>query len=168
MRRHVNLRKASQQDREILCDIQVSAIRELGKSYYSESELDAWSSGLCPERHAKWIAERHVIVAELESEVVGFGSLDRATGEICAIYVRPAHARHGIGTNLLDGLVSEARRLGFGEVRCESSLSAVSFYENAGFQSGRVRKHRFRDGREIDCIPMRRALEGVRDRGAPS
>jgi len=37
----VTIRKATHQDREALCEIHVSSIRELDKSHYSEAEVDA-------------------------------------------------------------------------------------------------------------------------------
>jgi len=164
----VTIRKATQEDREVLCQIQISAIRELGKSYYSQADLEAWTSGLTPERQGKDIAERFVIVAEAESEILGFGALDTDRGRVRAVYVRPAHARKGIGSAILRALISEAKRLGLGQLHCHASLNAREFYERRGFKPGEVCKHRFRDGREIDCISMTMTLnkEGAGPRDA--
>jgi len=41
----IKIRKATQQDRDALCQIHVSAIRGLGTSHYSAAEIDAWSRG---------------------------------------------------------------------------------------------------------------------------
>jgi len=155
----VTIRKATQQDRESLCEIQVSAIRELGKSHYGEADLEAWSSGLSPERHGKYIADRFVIVAEAESEILGFGALDPDTGRVCAVYVRPDHAGKGIGSTILVTLISEAKRLGLRQLHCHASLNAREFYQRRGFKPGQVSKHRFGDGREIDCISMTLTLK---------
>ena len=57
----ITIRRATRQDREVLCEIHVSAIRELGKSHYSEAEVDAWSRERTPERYEEHIVERHVI-----------------------------------------------------------------------------------------------------------
>ena len=154
----LTIRKATQKDRESLCEIQISAIRELGNSHYSEADLEAWTSGLSPERQGKYITERYVIVAEAGSEILGFGALDPDTGKVCAVYVRPDHAGGGIGFTILVSLISEAKRLGLQQLHCHASLNAREFYEHAGFQPGQLCKHRFRDGREIDCISMTMAL----------
>jgi len=154
----VTIRKAAQKDRESLCQIQVSAIRELGKSHYGEADLEAWTSGLSPHRHGKYIADRFVIVAEAESEILGFGDLDPDTGRVCAVYVRPDHAGKGIGSAILAALISEAKRLGLRQLHCHASLNAREFYQHRGFKPGEVSKHRFRDGREIDCISMTMTL----------
>lgn len=154
----IRIRRATQHDREALCEIQVSAIRQLGRTCYSEDELEAWSHGLTPQRYEKPISEHHVIVAESRSTVVAFGTLDCTTGKVIAVYVRPCCARQGIGARALTELLREARKRGLQEVHCESSLCAAAFYQNAGFESGDKRKHRFRDGTEIDCIPMTKPL----------
>lgn len=92
----IKIRKATQQDRDALCQIHVSAIRGLGTKHYSETEVDAWSRGRTPERYEKHIAERYVIVAQHGSKPVGFGTLDYTTGEIRQVYVRPEYARKRI------------------------------------------------------------------------
>ena len=155
----VTIRKATHQDRETLCEIHASSIRELGKSHYSEAEVDAWSTGRTPARYAGHISERHVIVAQNRSVPVGFGTLDLTTGEINQLYVRPEYARKRIGTLILDELLSVARAAGLHEVHCTSSLNARDFYVAAGFLPGQKRKHRFRNGGEVDCVHMKKLLE---------
>ena len=154
----VKIRKATHQDCEALCEIHVSAIRELGKSHYSEAEVDAWSRGRTPERYEKHVRERHVVVAQHRSMPVGFGTLDLTTGEVLQLYVRPEYARKRIGTQILKELLGMARAAGLREVHCISSLNAQAFYAHAGFQSGQKCTHRFRDGGEVDCIPMKKLL----------
>jgi putative acetyltransferase len=154
----ITIRMATQQDREALCNIQRSAILTLGRSHYSEAELEAWSSGLTPERYEKMIADHHVVIAERGSQVVAFGRLE-SSGEVGAVYVRPGCERQGIGNAVLAELLSEARQSGLRAVYCKSSLCAEAFYSHAGFQSAEKCKHQFRDGREIECVPMTMTLD---------
>ena len=155
----ITIRKATHQDREALCEIHVSSIRELGKSHYSEAEVAAWLKGRIPARYEGHISERHVIVAHNRSMPVGFGTLDLTTGEINQLYVRPEYARKRIGTLILDELLCVARAAGLHEVHCISSLNARDFYVAAGFRPGQKCKHRFKNGGEVDCIPMKKLLE---------
>ena len=155
----ITIRKATHQDREALCEIHVSSIRELGKSHYSEAEVNTWSTGRTTARYEEHITERHVIVAQNRSKPVGFGTLDITTGEILQLYVRPEYARKRIGTLILDELLRVARAAGLHEVHCISSLNAREFYVAAGFQPGQKCKHRFRNGGEVDCVPMKKLLE---------
>jgi N-acetylglutamate synthase-like GNAT family acetyltransferase len=131
----------------------------LGKSHYSEDEVDAWSKGRTPARYEGHISERHIIVAQNKSMPVGFGTLDLTTGEILQLYVRPEYASKRIGTLILDELLFVAREAGLREVHCISSLNGRDFYVDAGFQPGKKCKHRFRDEGEVDCVPMEKLLE---------
>lgn len=156
--RQVALRRAEPRDAEVLCHIQRSAIFELGRLVYTEDEVRAWGDGLSPELYMDLGTRRYALVAELEACTVGFGALDCSSGEISAMYVLPKLARIGIGTILLDELLVEAARRGLSHVYCKASLFAQPFYEKAGFEAGPKQKHRFRDGREIDHVPMIKSL----------
>ncbi len=155
----VRIRRATAADCHSLCKIQVSAIRELGRSHYSDTEIDAWSRGIGPEHYEKPIAECCVVVAERDSQAVGFGILNTATGSIAALYVVPEFARQGIGTAILEELIREARRCGLPRIHCESSLCAEDFYISAGFEAGPRHVHRFRSGEEIGCVPVAKKLD---------
>lgn len=157
MNNDIKLRRATQQDREALCETERTAILTLGRSHYTEAEVDAWASGLSPERYEAAIADDYVVVAERDARVIGFGQLE-LDGEVAALYVRPELAWHGVGLALLEALQAEARRARLPMVYCKASLCAEAFYRRAGFFSGQRCKHRFRDGREIDCIPMTKVL----------
>lgn len=150
----IKIRKATKQDRETLCNIDVLAIRELGKIHYSEIELNTWLKNLSPARYQHSIANLHTIVAELDSKIIGFAVLNQITGKITAIYVEPQYARQGVGTKILKALISESRKLGLNSLHCDASLSAAEFYKSIGFQAGEKCKHKFSNGIEIDCIPM--------------
>ena len=157
----ITIRKATHQDREALREIHISSIRELGKSHYSEAEVDAWSGGRTQARYEGHISERHVIVAQNRSMPVVFGTLDITTGEILQLYVRPEYARKRIGTLILDEMLRVARAAGLHEVHCISSLNARDFYIDAGFQPGQKCKHRFRNGGEVECVSMKVLLERI-------
>ena len=156
----IKIRKATYQDCEALCEIHVSAIRELGRTHYSEEEIDVWSRGRTPGRYEKHISERDVIIAENKSIPMGFGTLDLATGELVQLYVHPKYARKGIGTLILEELMNMARKAGLGEMHCFSSLNAEAFYISAGFQAGHKCKRQLNGG-EIECVPMRKSLQAI-------
>ena len=158
MNEDITLRTATQQDRHALCEIQRSAIITLGRSHYSEAEVEAWSSGLTPERYEKMIADDLVVVVDRGSQQIALGRLE-SNGEVGAVYVRPGFERQGIGTAVLAELLSEAKRSGLQAVHCKSSLCAEAFYAHAGFQPGERCKHLFRTGREIECVPMTKTLD---------
>ncbi|MDO5139983.1 MAG: ribosomal protein S18-alanine N-acetyltransferase [Eubacteriales bacterium] len=90
--------------------------------------------------------------------VAGFGLLrcfDDA--EVVRIAVRGEYRREGIGSRLLEGLISEAKRRRvsgiFLEVR-SSNLAAVSMYRRAGFTEEGIRKNYYSSPAE-DALIMR-------------
>jgi hypothetical protein len=56
-------------------------------------------------------------------------------------------------------LVKVVRAAGGRVIHCIASLNARPFYVSTGFEPGPARKHRFRSGVEVDCVPMKRNLE---------
>jgi len=67
----------------------------------------------------------------------GYGFLDERTPEL-SIAVVPSRRRHGVGQELLDALVDQARSAGHEQVSLsvEKDSPAVSFYERNGFTGG--------------------------------
>jgi ribosomal protein S18 acetylase RimI-like enzyme len=64
----------------------------------------------------------------------GYGFVDEQTPEL-TISVVPSRRRHGLGQELLDGLLERAREAGFAAVSLsvEAESPAVAFYERNGF-----------------------------------
>lgn len=156
------LRLSRPGDGAAMSEIQVTAIRELGLTHYSQAEVDAWSGRedgrLSPERMEQRLAECFGVVAEVGGAPVAFGLLADG-GEVGALYVRPAYARQGIGSAVLGELQSEARRQGLRQVWTTAALCAEDFYASAGFTAQERCRHRFRGGTEIECVRMIRTLD---------
>lgn len=71
-----------------------------------------------------------VIVAESGGEIVGFAALEG--GELDGLFVEPARWREGIGRQLVEAAVQEARRRGLA-VMVSANPGARRFYEKCGF-----------------------------------
>lgn len=80
--------------------------------------------------HLRGIGAGATIVAELASNVVGFG--EGVPGEVVAVFVGPDFACRGIGSALLKHTLRLAHEHR-GPVRLESTLNAVGFYERFRF-----------------------------------
>ena len=65
----------------------------------------------------------------------GYAFVDERTPEL-SIAVVPSRRRHGVGQELLDGLLEKARAEGYSEVSLsvEKGSAAVAFYERNGFE----------------------------------
>ena len=137
-------------------DIPVLALLEL--ELFAE---DAWSE-------QTWWAElagrprRSYVVGEQGGAVVGYAGVDRGgeVADVMTIAVAAAAQTRGLGTVLMDWLVSEARRGGAKhlmlEVR-EDNVAAQRLYSKAGFVMTTVRR-RYYQPANVDAQIMRLAL----------
>jgi ribosomal protein S18 acetylase RimI-like enzyme len=104
--------------------------------------------------------ESRTLVAEVDSSVAGFATFLRssrdddagpAMGEIAALYVDPAHWRHGIGAALLRQALSDLSYDGAEQVSVyvlEGNAPAIAFYERAGFEADGARAPHEPSGRD--------------------
>ncbi len=121
----------------------------------------------------EWLAARSgafaAIVAEVDGEVVGFGSLspykDRAAYRPTvedSVYVHRDRARQGIGRALLDHIVDVARQNGFHSVMARieaTTLPSIKLHEACGFEIvGTERQVGRKFGRWLDVVSMQRML----------
>ena len=126
------------------------------------------------EERAQWLeshSERHpVLVAVVDGEVVGWASLtqwsDRraydATAET-SFYVHSSHRGRGIGRQLKDAIITEARRLRYHTLIAriaEGSRESIHLNEQAGFvHVGTLKEVGRKFGRLLDVHIMQKILE---------
>jgi phosphinothricin acetyltransferase len=121
------------------------------------------------ERRREWF-ERHgvnhpVIVAEAAGQVVGWGSLSafharsayRQTVEN-SVYVHHEHHRQGVGSLLLENLISRARNLGHHAIIAGidgEQTGSMALHGKFGFDTvGRFKEVGFKYGRWLDVVYM--------------
>jgi N-acetylglutamate synthase-like GNAT family acetyltransferase len=131
----LNIRRATQEDREAVWRVHGGAIRETCASHYSPEVIEIWAGRLRPEKYAEAIDRYEFFVAEEDGVVVGFGELGQEAGAIQGLYVSPSVKGRGVGRELLRTLEERARAYGLKSLRLTSSLNAVAFYERAGFRA---------------------------------
>lgn len=129
------VRPATREDRAALPALHTAAVRAFGPDGYAADEVQAWAKAndRSPDDYGVDAAE-HFTVAVREDEVAGFGHVVLDAGEVHAVYVHPDHAAHGVGSALLAELEGYARGQGISELTLQSSLNAVGFYKQAGYE----------------------------------
>jgi phosphinothricin acetyltransferase len=111
------------------------------------------------------------LVAELDGQVAGYAYASQfrdrpAYATTCedSIYVAPQHIGHGIGTALLDALVSAAKSAGFEQMIAViggAEPASVALHAKAGFvEAGRMRRVGRKFGMVLDTLYMQRDLTG--------
>jgi putative acetyltransferase len=97
-----------------------------------------------------------VLIATIGKARAGFAELSGSY--LRAVYVRARFAGRGVGSALLAALEEEAQRRGIAALSLESSMNALSFYENRGYVCVEHGTHQFRNGTTIPCAIMRKRL----------
>ena len=126
-----------------------------------------------PDERAAWFAahgpDHPVTVAEVEGEVLGWGSLSkfhprsayRRTVEN-SVYVRHDLHRRGLGRALLDDLIERGKAAGHHTIMAlidASQSGSVALHRACGFEpAGRLREVGFKFGRWGDVLYMQRML----------
>src|SRR5688572_14039638 len=95
------IRKAKQEDKELIWRVHIKAIQGTCSSHYSQEVIRIWAGRLQPEKYEDAIRSNEFFVAEENGAVVGFGELNQTDGEIQGLYVSPDVARRGVGQKLL-------------------------------------------------------------------
>lgn len=161
------IRRAKNDDKEILWNIQTRAIRCLGVTHYNSEQVKAWAGDITPEdsynksmeRFDQSIEHNIVIVAEeINEKVVGFIILELQTGEVSSVYVDPDFARQGIGRQLIETLEEEALHLNITKLHIRAALNAVPFYKRMKYTAEEEIIHQFRSGIEMPCVIMTKDL----------
>jgi len=105
---------------------------------------------------------RYYLVAEQDGELVGSGGLMTIgeTAQILTVGVLPPVRRRGIGEQLVQALMAEARRRSASEVLLEVRMDndgARKLYEKLGFAVIGTRRGYYDQGR-VDALVMRHGL----------
>ena len=155
------IRPAAEPDLVAINDIYNHYVRHSTCTYQEEPEpLDG---------RREWFShhgDKHpVIVAEVDGQVVGWGSLSayhprsayRRTVEN-SVYVHHQHHRRGIGSLLLQELIARARRLGHHAIIAgidAEQASSVALHTRFHFEKvGHFRQIGFKFGRWLDVVYM--------------
>ena len=100
-------------------------------------------------------ALRGIVVGVLEDDQPGVAHL-------YAMWVDPSARRSGIGTRLIDGVISWARARGASSLRlgvAANNDTAVAMYRSRGFRPVADSGYALRDGSPVSCVTMERSIE---------
>lgn len=117
----------------------------LGEDEFVETFV-AWAADRS-DTHRCFVAERDGVVLgmawlALTARVPSPRAPHRLSGDLQCVYVVPDARDQGLGTRLVEAVVTEADRLGVERVVVHSSQRAVPAYDRAGFASDERLRHR--------------------------
>lgn len=165
----VEVRAATADDAAPIRDVHLASIEGMGGEEYDDEQVAAWAHDRDPGEYPIDAPDAHLVVAERDDRVVGFGWLKpdagdyleaAVEGEVTAIYVHPSVARQGVGTAIYDELEARARQQGVGSLGLWASHNAVAFYESCGYSPVTEHTVEFSDGVEGFVVEMRKEIHG--------
>jgi putative acetyltransferase len=125
-------RLASPKDAPRLFDLRRRSISALAPKGMTIPEAESWASNLALSGMERKIQEMEIWVAELNSEIAGWGAI--RVDQLEGLYIDPAFAGRGIGTGLLLMLEDLMRSRGILEIRTAASSNAEGFYLRHGYE----------------------------------
>lgn len=135
----VTIRAYAQADLEALRTIYMAAIRELGGEHYSAEQIQAWA-GFANDRagFSSWLDDSRILVAVGNHDTpVGFGGL-QPPSRISSLFVAPGVARSGVGSRLLEHLLSLDLSAASTRYTTEASELSKPLFEKFGFRVTKI------------------------------
>ena len=162
----ISIRQAIRDEWPDVLKIHRRAIHEIAAADYPIEVLSAWGSPIkdadLPRMRAEFDAKLEhgqiVIVAEVNDCLAGFGEVVPERNELLALYVNPDFGRQGVGSAILCELERLAREKKLPYLQMDASLTAAPFYEVHGFRSLGRGVHILRNGKQMDCVKMRKDM----------
>ena len=135
----VSLRLATVDDVESLFEIRTS----VAQNHLSREQMD--ELGITPQVLRSAINEGPCIwLAEVDRQPVAFSMIDRAEGEVFAMFVRPEHEKCGLGRLLMDAAEAHAAREWNVPVMQMTVIDVrdelIAFYERRGYRRTGIKK----------------------------
>lgn len=154
-----SIRTAEAADLRSLAKIYRDAVDHLGSEHYSPEQVAAWSSFAdSTEEFRDWILGATTFIVENpDGDRLGFGGL-QSRGRIASLYVAPEAMRSGVGSQLLERLLEEARSKEMRSVTTEASAFSRPLFQKYGFRMVRVEQTLFK-GVEFTRYLMRARIQ---------
>lgn len=154
----IELKPGSVSDIPNLWSLRTRAVRQLCAGHYSPEQIEAWSESPPPQSYLRLLATHCALIAEEDGQRLGYGILDRQTGEVIALFVEPVQAGKGIGRRLMEGLEGIAAEEHFTRLHLYASLNAADFYRAMGFVAIRDEHYEHPSGIFLRSLYMEREL----------
>ncbi len=155
------IRRATSADAKGIHDAHMKSIREVFSKDYSPALVDAWGDRpFQEEERLAVINEQLVWVIDNSGEIEGFvqlgisGKGEMRDAHIYGLYLTPDALNQGLGRNLVEMAIMEAKTQLAKKVTLDAGVSTRPFYEKLGFKASGPEITLQIAGTEAACIPM--------------
>lgn len=109
-------------------------IKKVSIQHYTPQQVLVWAGGADDtELWRKRIQNQYFILALTNNIITGFASMEYETGYLDTLFVHDSWQGHGIGTALLEDIITCARQQGQKQITTEASITARPLFEKMGF-----------------------------------
>jgi putative acetyltransferase len=158
----IHVRPARPEDARSFIEVRNAAVRGIAAKDYPPAVIDSWAKSPITDatiEHFLANPDKETrLVAELNSEIVGIGSLVLEKNELRACYVLPSAARQGVGSAILGEIERIALENGVTFLQMDSSVTAEPFYNAMGYEVLEYGEHVLYKGPRMACVRMRKLL----------
>ncbi|WP_432219502.1 GNAT family N-acetyltransferase [Pseudomonas kribbensis] len=125
------IRNATYADAPAISRMIINTLRKSNAQDYSSEIIDQVTQSFSPQAILRFLSERQVLVAIVDSHLIATASLDQDV--VRSVFVDPGYQGKGIGRHLMERIQSIAVNAGLNRLRVPSSITAEGFYASLGF-----------------------------------
>ncbi|MCU4377756.1 GNAT family N-acetyltransferase [Acinetobacter haemolyticus] len=124
---------AQQQDSKAILNVIQQSIESCSLDHdNNQNVIDEWLSNKTEENIINWINNSYSYVYKKDNKIVGFILMSKG-GVILLNYVLPDYQGDGIGSAMVDFIISLSSSYQIDKIKLESTLTARKFYESKEF-----------------------------------
>jgi putative acetyltransferase len=158
----VLIREMRVEDARTFLEVQRAAVRGIAAKDYTPDVIDAWAPIPVTEKQVEQVRSNpeseYRLIAEIDGQVAGIGSLIAKNNELRACYVAPEASRKGVGSALIHEIERVARERGVAFLELDSSVTAAPLYAMHGYEVLGYTEHVLGSGQRMACVKMRKNL----------
>lgn len=140
----IQIRQATLEDLPEITSIFRDTIRNINSQYYSEKQIEVWSSGADDvEDWKERIENLYFIVAEVKNQIVGFSFLNQGSN-LEGLYVSKTYLRRTVGSKLLRIMESRVSLNGFDVITSDIPINAFDFFDSHYYEVDKKHKKNFK------------------------
>jgi D-alanyl-D-alanine carboxypeptidase len=130
----ISIRPAVKEDLEAIIRLRSESILSSSQGSWSREQLLQWAGVVRNERALTRILDGCVLVATSGTEIIATNGLDLDETEMVGLFVGPSFQGRSIGSRMVQEVERLAISFGISELRVESALPAVGFYEKCHYR----------------------------------
>lgn len=142
---------------ENIVEIHKRCILETNSKYYSKQEIQEWISAVTIDNIKNQLNNSSWIILTDQNRIVGFAQYCKEDKELFQLQIDPDLQGKGYGKQLYEYIETDFRRNNIQQISLYSTLNAIEFYKNLGFEITKEIKYPLVKTK-MDMVEMKKTL----------